>query len=93
MQEFLSVFQQVNVGREIKSKFEVRKCFVKLDFQIFEPWPKSDILGKIGYLSISVFATPPGRHLIGQRRPPPDDAHISAGWTRFWLFNPQKVRN
>ena len=33
---------------------------------------------KIGYLSISVFATPPGRHLIGQRRSPPDDDQISA---------------
>ena len=36
-------------------------------------------LAKIGYLSISVFATPPGRHLIGRRRPPPDDGHTSAG--------------
>ena len=48
-----------------------------------DQWPKSCIpsafVAKIGYLSISVFATPPGRHRIGQRRPPPDDGHISAG--------------
>ena len=60
-----------------------------------DQWPKSDIVGafvaKIGYPSISVFTTPPGRHLIGQRRPPPDDGHISAAKTRFWLLNFQKV--
>ena len=58
------------------------------DFQAYlvffnDQWLKSGIPGafvaKIGYLSISVFATPPGRHLIGQRRPSPDDGHISAG--------------
>ena len=35
---------------------------------------------KSGIFIFSVFATPPGRrHLIGQRQPPPDDDHISAG--------------
>ena len=50
---------------------------------ILDQWPKSGIPGafvaKIGYLSISVFATPPGRHVIGRRRPPPDDGHTSGG--------------
>ena len=45
--------------------------------------PKSGIndgfVVKIGYLSISVTAMAPGRHIIGQRRPPPDAGHICAG--------------
>ena len=57
--------------------------------------PKSgipdDFDSKIGYLSISVIAKASGRHLIGQRRPPPDADHFCAGYTRFWLLNLQKV--
>ena len=34
---------------------------------------------------------PQDSHLIGQRRPPPDDGQISAGWTRFWTLNSQRV--
>ena len=33
----------------------------------------------------------PGRHRIGQRRPPPDAGHVCAGYTRFWLLTPQEV--
>ena len=48
-----------------------------------EKWPKSgipDAFGaKIGYLSIPVTAKALGRHLIGQRRPPPDAGHFCAG--------------
>ena len=47
-------------------------------------------VAKIGYPSISVFATPPGRHLIGQRRPPPDDGHISTGRPDFGYSTPKR---
>ena len=56
--------------------------------------PKSGIsraiVAEIGYLSISVTATPPGRHLIDQRGPPLDDGHIFARYTQFGLFNEKK---
>ena len=33
----------------------------------------------------------PGRHLIGQRRPPPEAGHLCAGCIRFLLLTPQEV--
>ena len=47
-------------------------------------------MADIGYVSISVTATTRGRHLVGQRRSPPDSGHISTGYTRFWLLSPHK---
>ena len=38
---------------------------------------------QIGYFSISVTATTSGHHVIGHRRPPPDDGHVSAELIRF----------
>ena len=44
--------------------------------------PKSGVpyarVAEIGHLSVVVITTTPGRHLICQHRPPPDDRHMSA---------------
>ena len=64
-------------------RIDLRFLFSLTKVFFLDQWPKSGVPGafvaKIGFLSISVFATPPGRHLIGQRRPAPDDGHIAAG--------------